>query len=85
MRKKNLLSLAVLSMVLAILVPANAQSIGLQPTNDPYDLRQKVDITTALYMCFMLDADMEFETKATELADEAKTKYESYYAYADFY
>ena len=39
---------------------------------------QKVDITTALYMCFMLDADMEFETKATELADEAKTKYESY-------
>ena len=45
MRKKNLLSLAVLSMVLAILVPANAQSIGLQPTNDPYDLRQKVDIT----------------------------------------
>ena len=45
MRKKNLLSLAILSMALAIFAPSNAQSIGLQPTNDPYDLRQKVDIT----------------------------------------
>lgn len=45
MRKKNLLSLACLSMALTIFAQPNAQSVGLQPTNDPYDLRYRVDYT----------------------------------------
>ena len=45
MRKKNLLLLACLSFILTTFAQTNAQSIGLQPTQDPYNLRQKVDIT----------------------------------------
>ncbi len=39
---------------------------------------ETVNITTALYMCFMLDASSEFESEATAAADEAGTKYTSF-------
>lgn len=37
-----------------------------------------VNIRTALYMCFLIDADLDFQNKAVEAADEAGTKYEKY-------
>lgn len=39
---------------------------------------ENVNITTALYMCFMLDASAEFESEATAAANEAGTKYTSF-------
>ncbi len=37
-----------------------------------------VNIRTALYMCFLIDADLAFQDKAVAAADAAKTKYDDY-------
>ena len=37
-----------------------------------------VNIRTALYMCFLIDADLAFQDEAVAAADAKKTKYEDY-------
>ena len=37
-----------------------------------------VNVRTALYMCFLFDADIEFQNKAVAAADEAGTEYKDY-------
>ena len=37
-----------------------------------------VNIRTALYMCFLIDADISFQNEATAIADEKEAKYEDY-------
>lgn len=37
-----------------------------------------VNIRTALYMCFLMDADMNFQNKAITAAEDAGTEYEDY-------
>ena len=71
----------ILALVLAVLMIVTCFASCRTKDENAYTFTygdKTVNIRTALYMCFLIDADQDFQSKAVEAADEAGTKYKEY-------
>ena len=76
MKTKRFLAL-VLAMLMIITCFASCRTENENAFEFTYG-GKTVNIRTALYMCFLIDADLAFQDKAVTAADEKGTKYEDY-------